>query len=131
MTVSTHVLDASAGRPAAGVAVTLSLSRPDGGWLDLESGTTDADGRHRFAAPTPPGRYRLAFGTGQYFAARAVATFYPEVTIAFAIPEPEPGGATPVAGADVGAGEPAPGAEAHCHVPLLLSPFAYSTYRGS
>jgi 5-hydroxyisourate hydrolase len=131
MTVSTHVLDASAGRPAAGVAVTLSLSRPDGGWLDLESGTTDADGRHRFAAPTPPGRYRLAFGTGQYFAARAVATFYPEVTIAFAIPEPEPGGAAPVAGADGGGGEPAPGAEAHCHVPLLLSPFAYSTYRGS
>jgi 5-hydroxyisourate hydrolase len=108
MTVSTHVLDASAGRPAAGVAVTLSLSRPDGGWLDLESGTTDADGRHRFAAPTPPGRYRLAFGTGQYFAARAVATFYPEVTIAFAIPEPEPGGAAPVAGADGGGGGAGP-----------------------
>lgn len=121
MTVSTHVLDASAGRPAAGVAVTLSLSRPDGGWLDLESGTTDADGRHRFAAPTPPGVYRLAFGTGRYFAARAVATFYPEVTIAFTIDES-------VAMDPAGAG----GAhEAHFHVPLLLSPFAYSTYRGS
>jgi 5-hydroxyisourate hydrolase len=123
MTVSTHVLDASAGRPAAGVAVTLSVSVPGGGWRDLESGTTDADGRHRFAAPTPPGGYRLVFGTGRYFAARAVATFYPEVTIAFTIPSPADGGREP--------GAPSPGAGAHFHVPLLLSPFAYSTYRGS
>jgi 5-hydroxyisourate hydrolase len=120
MTVSTHVLDATAGRPAAGVDVTLSRSGPDGGWLGLESGTTDADGRRRFAAPTPPGMYRLVFGTGRYFAARAVATFYPEVTIAFTIHEPV-----------AGAGEPAYGTEPHFHVPLLLSPFAYSTYRGS
>ena len=115
MTVSTHVLDASAGRPAADVSVTLSQSRPDGGWLDVESGATDTNGRYRFAAPTPPGVYRLVFGTGRYFAGRMVATFYPEVTIAFTIAEP-------------GAGDPA---EAHFHVPLLLSPFAYSTYRGS
>jgi 5-hydroxyisourate hydrolase len=122
MTVSTHVLDASAGRPAAGVSVTLSLmplpSRPGGGWLDVESGVTDADGRYRFVAQTPPGMYRLVFGTGGYFAARAVATFYPEVTIAFTIPEPA-------------AGAPVTTDEAHFHVPLLLSPFAYSTYRGS
>jgi 5-hydroxyisourate hydrolase len=115
MTVSTHVLDASAGRPAAGVSVKLSrspsLPGPDGDWVDVESGATDADGRYRFAAPTPPGLYRLVFGTGGYFAGRAVATFYPEVAIAFTIAEP--------------------GAEAHFHVPLLLSPFAYSTYRGS
>jgi 5-hydroxyisourate hydrolase len=120
MTVSTHVLDASAGRPAAGVSVTLSLlplpSRPDGGWLDVESGATDADGRYRFVAQTPPGMYRLVFGTGRYFAARAVATFYPEVSIAFTIPEP---------------GDSAEADQAHFHVPLLLSPFAYSTYRGS
>ena len=115
MTVSTHVLDASAGRPAAGVSVMLSFSRPEGGWADVESGATDGDGRYRFAAPTPPGVYRLVFGTGRYFAARAVATFYPEVTIAFTIAEP----------AD---GDPA---APHFHVPLLLSPFAYSTYRGS
>jgi 5-hydroxyisourate hydrolase len=118
MTVSTHVLDASAGRPAAGVSVTLSLIGPDGGWLDVESGATDAGGRYRFAARTPPGGYRLVFGTGRYFAARAVATFYPEVTIAFTIPEPD-------------AGDPAASDEPHFHVPLLLSPFAYSTYRGS
>ena len=116
--MSTHVLDASAGQPAAGVAVMLSSSGPEGGWVDVESGATDADGRYRFTAPTPPGEYRLVFGTGRYFAGRAVATFYPEVTIAFTIPSP----------AD---GAPAPGAEAHFHVPLLLSPFAYSTYRGS
>ena len=117
MTVSTHVLDASAGVPAAGVSVTLSLFRQDGGWLDVESGTTGADGRHRFAARTPPGTYRLVFATGRYFADRAVATFYPEVTIAFTIPEPADA---------LSAGE-----AAHFHVPLLLSPFAYSTYRGS
>lgn len=109
MTVSTHVLDASAGLPAAGVAVTLSFAGPAGGWVPVESGETDADGRHRFEAATEPGVYQLAFGTGAYFAARGVATFYPEVTITFTVAE----------------------AGAHCHVPLLLSPFAYSTYRGS
>ena len=136
MTVSTHVLDASAGLPAADVSVTLSLSLSpslsltDGGWLDVESGATDADGRYRFAAPTPPGVYRLVFGTGRYFAGRAIATFYPEVTIAFTIAEPgaaepgdEPGAASPAAADEA--------REAHFHVPLLLSPFAYSTYRGS
>lgn len=111
MTVSTHVLDAGAGTPAAGVSVT--LSRLADGWLDVESGVTSADGRYRFTAETPSGTYRLVFATGAYFAARAAATFYPEVTVAFTIPEP--------------AAE-APG---HFHVPLLLSPFAYSTYRGS
>jgi 5-hydroxyisourate hydrolase len=118
MTVSTHVLDASAGQPAAGVSVMLCLWGSDGGWLEVESGATDADGRHQFAASTPPGVYLLVFGTGGYFAARAVATFYPEVTISFTIPEPV-------------AGDSNPAGEAHFHVPLLLSPFAYSTYRGS
>jgi 5-hydroxyisourate hydrolase len=108
MTVSTHVLDASLGTPAAGVSVT--LSRLTGGWLDVESGVTDAAGRHRFVADTAEGTYCLTFGTGAYFASRSVATFYPEVVISFIIPEP---------------------ADGHFHVPLLLSPFAYSTYRGS
>jgi 5-hydroxyisourate hydrolase len=109
MTVSTHVLDASAGQPAAGVAVSLSFGGPSGDWAPVESGETDADGRHRFGAATEAGVYRLAFGTGSYFAARGVATFYPEVTITFTVTGPG----------------------AHYHVPLLLSPFAYSTYRGS
>ena len=112
MTISTHVLDASAGTPAAGVSVT--LSRLAGSWLDVESGVTDADGRHRFLADAPAGTYCLTFGTGANFPARAVATFYPEVAVTFTVP-------APADGADTG----------HFHVPLLLSPFAYSTYRGS
>jgi 5-hydroxyisourate hydrolase len=114
MTISTHVLDASVGTPAAGVSVT--LSRLEVGWLDVESGVTGADGRLRFVADTPAGAYCLTFGTGAYFTARSVATFYPEVAITFTIPEP--------------ADETAPEI-GHFHVPLLLSPFAYSTYRGS
>jgi 5-hydroxyisourate hydrolase len=109
MTVSTHVLDASAGQPAAGVAVSLSFAGRSGGWVPVESGETDGDGRHRFGAATEPGVYLLSFGTGAYFGARGVAAFYPEVTITFTVADPG----------------------AHYHVPLLLSPFAYSTYRGS
>jgi 5-hydroxyisourate hydrolase len=116
MTVSTHVLDASLGTPAAGVSVT--LSRLAGSWLDVESGVTDAEGRHRFVGDTLAGTYCLTFATGAYFTARAVETFYPEVVIAFTIPEP----------ADEAAAARGTG---HFHVPLLLSPFAYSTYRGS
>ena len=108
MTVSTHVLDATAGTPAAGVPVSLSFGSA-AGWLPVESGETGQDGRHRFGAATSPGTYRLVFGTGGYFAGRGVAAFYPEVTITFTVV------------AEVG----------HYHVPLLLSPFAYSTYRGS
>ena len=115
MTVSTHILDSSLGTPATGVSVT--LSRLEIGWLDVESGVTDADGRHRFLADTPAGTYCLTFGTGAYFAAHSVATFYPEVAVTFTILEP--------------ADEEGPDVPGHLHVPLLLSPFAYSTYRGS
>jgi 5-hydroxyisourate hydrolase len=114
MTVSTHVLDANLGTPAAGMSVT--LSRLAAGWLDVESGVTGQDGRHRFLGDTPAGTYCLTFATGQYFAARAVPTFYPEVAVTFTITEPEDESDGPVG---------------HFHVPLLLSPFAYSTYRGS
>jgi len=107
MTVSTHVLDAVSGSPAAGVTVALSRSPSH---ALVESGETDSDGRFRFEVATAPGVYRLTFGTGEYFAARGVTTFYPEVVITFTM-------------ADGGSG--------HYHVPLLLSPFAYSTYRGS
>lgn len=109
MTVSTHVLDASAGQPAALVAVSLSVADSAGGWVPVESGETDADGRHRFGVKTEAGVYRLTFGTAAYFTARGVAAFYPEVTITFSLTD----------------------AGGHYHVPLLLSPFAYSTYRGS
>jgi 5-hydroxyisourate hydrolase len=107
--VTTHVLDTGAGRPAAGVAVV--LYRNDGGsWRELASSATDADGRAKDLGPEqlPPGHYRLNFGTGDYYAGLGTATFFPEVDLVFEVT----------------------GAE-HYHVPLLLSPFAYSTYRGS
>jgi 5-hydroxyisourate hydrolase len=112
MTVSTHILDAVAGTPAAGVSVSLSMRDPSESWLFVEAGVTDPDGRLRFATETTGGAYRLTFATGLYFADRRVQTFYPEVVITFSTFTPD----------DV------PG---HYHVPLLLSPYAYSTYRGS
>lgn len=122
MTVSTHVLDASLGAPAAGVTVT--LSRLEGtSWLDLESGVTDTDGRRRFLTEVPAGTYCLTFATGAYFAAREVPTFYPEIAVAFTIAEPGP--------SEPGPPESGPAEPGHFHVPLLLSPFAYSTYKGS
>jgi hydroxyisourate hydrolase len=108
--VTTHVLDAVTGRPAAGVAVT--LERRDGdAWFPVADGTTDADGRVSRLGPddVPAGRYRIAFDTGAWFAAAGRDAFYPEVSIVFEVADPA----------------------AHFHVPLLLSPFAYSTYRGS
>ena len=108
--VTTHVLDAALGRPAAGVPV--RLERPEGhAWAEVAAGATDADGRIPELGPETlePGTYRLRFDTAVYFAATGRAGFYPEVTVAFTLV------------ADGG----------HYHVPLLLSPFAYSTYRGS
>ena len=113
MTLSTHVLDATAGRPAAGVRVRLERG-DDSGWVPAGAGQTDADGRLRLAghggsADFEPGVYRITFGTGAYFTACGTASFYPEVTITFEMTA----------------------RDEHYHVPLLLSPFAYSTYRGS
>ena len=102
-TVSTHVLDAVLGRPAAGLDVV--LTSPDGA---SHPGTTDAEGRLRFADDLPAGEHTLRFATGDWFAAAGRATFHPAVTVTFTVT----------------AGE-------HHHVALLLSPFAYTTYRGS
>ena len=105
MGVSTHVLDSVLGRPAAGVAVRLESANGV-----LAEGVTDVDGRCRLTDAAPEaGPHRLVFDTGAWFAAQDRATFYPEVVLTFAVREP---------------GE-------HHHVPLLLAPFAYSTYRGS
>jgi 5-hydroxyisourate hydrolase len=109
MTLSTHVLDATTGRPAAGVRVLLERRAADGTWAETESASTGTDGRLRLSGPISMGVYRITFGSGDYFASRGVSTFYPEVTVTFEVmSETE-----------------------HHHVPLLLSPFAYSTYRGS
>lgn len=101
--VTTHVLDAALGRPAAGVRV--RLERADG--TVLAEARTDDDGRVGDLGSPEPGEHRLVFATGEWFAAAGRETFYPEVVVTFTL----------------GAG--------HHHVPLLLSPYAYSTYRGS
>jgi 5-hydroxyisourate hydrolase len=108
MSLSTHVLDATSGRPADGVTVELE-EQIDGEWRPVAQAQTDGDGRIAALGDPGEGVHRLRFDTGAYFAARDVPTFYPEVTVTFAVAD----------------------ADAHHHVPLLLSPFAYSTYRGS
>lgn len=109
-TLSTHVLDTARGRPAAGLAVT--LARRDGDrWAEVGTATTDADGRIAPLGPPDgitPGDYRLRFDTGAWFAAQGVTGFYPEALIVFTVAD-----------------------DSHHHVPLLLSPYGLSTYRGS
>ena len=111
MTVSTHVLDAGQGTPAAGMR--LRLERLEGGGpTPLRDGTTDSDGRCpelTEGLELAAGTYRLRFETGEWFARTSTPTFYPFVEIAFEVVDQT----------------------AHHHVPLLLSPFAFSTYRGS
>ncbi len=108
--ITTHILDTSAGRPASGVSVRLEF---DGGlgWGEIGAGTTDSDGRLRdlLNKKIDAGNYRLTFAVGEYFSHNGIECFFPEVTITFSIKE----------------------AEEHYHVPLLVSPFGYSTYRGS
>lgn len=105
--ITAHILDASLGKPAAGVSVT--LMEADG--AKIADAVTNDDGRVPELGPETlePGNYRIVFGTGDYFAARNVETLYPVVTVDFHVQ------------AD----------QKHYHIPLLLSPFAYSTYRGS
>jgi 5-hydroxyisourate hydrolase len=110
-TISTHVLDTARGRPAAGVGVTLEAAAVEG-WTRTGTAVTDEDGRAPdlldTGAALEPGVHRLTFATGAWFAERGVSGFYPYVIVTFE-----------VTGDD------------HYHVPLLLSPFGYSTYRGS
>ena len=110
--ITTHVLDTARGRPAQGVAVVLERVQAASS-APLGRGATDADGRLRdllpAGAPLEPGSYRLVFDTGAYFRAQGTEAFYPRVAVDFEVRD---------------------GAQ-HFHVPLLLSPFGYSTYRGS
>ena len=110
MTISTHVLDTTRGLPAAGLAVTLRRRAPDGDWSVVGRAVTDADGRVKELAKgsLAAGDYRLEFATGEYFKTLGTAVFYPEVFVTIA------------------AGD----GDGHLHVPLLLSPFGYSTYKG-
>ena len=109
--ISTHVLDISKGQPAKDVPVV--IERKEGEFFNrLKSAKTDADGRVKDLVPEGKlveGTYRITFDTGAYFGAQDLEGFYPEASILFVVRD----------------------AEAHYHVPLLLSPFGYSTYRGS
>jgi 5-hydroxyisourate hydrolase len=110
--ITTHILDLSAGTPAAGVRVTLSRVETAGQTV-IGTGVTDADGRlrdiARGQAAVAAGTYELTFETGEYFRARDVTPFHPRVTVVMEIADGRP----------------------DYHVPLLISPFGYTTYRGS
>jgi 5-hydroxyisourate hydrolase len=110
--ITTHVLDTARGMPAAGVRVTLDHESSPGTWTRMGQGTTDADGRLRtLLAPGAlgVGAYRITFDTGTYFGAQGVKTFWGDIVVQFRVTD----------------------ASSHFHVPLLVSPFGYSTYRGS
>jgi len=109
MSLSSHVLDTVRGLPASGVAVRWERQH-DQDWEPVAEAVTDDDGRvSGWEGATTRGVHRLVFGSGDYFAAQGSTTFYPEVAVVFEVTD----------------------ADAHHHVPLLLSPFGYSTYRGS
>jgi 5-hydroxyisourate hydrolase len=110
--ITTHVLDVSLGRPAAGVPVVLAVEEVGTGWKQIGRGATDKDGRLRDLlgeSKLVEGTYRLTFDTHTYFADRKVTALYPQVSIVFSVRN----------------------TAEHHHIPLLLSPFGYSTYRGS
>ncbi len=111
--ISTHVLDTARGRPAAGVPVVLSASADGDAWTVVGRGTTDEDGRVRDLLvdleQSGPGTYRLRFEVAEYLDRQGGRAFYPRIDVTFEVED----------------------ASQHHHVPLLLSPFGYSTYRGS
>ena len=111
--ITTHVLDTALGRPAQGVAIILDRQNAVDTWIEIGRGATNADGRLTSLLPAnavlTAGVHRLRFMTEVYFASHGVSGFYPEVAVSFHVDNPT----------------------AHYHVPLLLSPFGYSTYRGS
>jgi 5-hydroxyisourate hydrolase len=112
-TISTHILDVSRGAPAGGVAVRLDMQNTNESWSELSHAWTDDDGRVKpfflVQEPLLGGTYRLVFDTEAYFSNLNQEYFYPQVTIAFRIDDEAQ----------------------HYHVPLLISPYGYSTYRGS
>ena len=110
--ITTHILDTTSGTPASGVMVTLSRRAVDGTWVRIAEGMTNEDGRVPGLLPDGTilenGTYQLNFATGEYFARNMTDHFYPFVEVVFTVKD-----------------------QRHHHVPLLLNPFGYSTYRGS
>ncbi|WP_075183493.1 hydroxyisourate hydrolase [Pantoea sp. 1.19] len=109
-TLSTHVLDTALGRPAEGISIVLEQWLPDG-WVHLHAGITDGDGRIRQLSPAPlaAGRYRLVAALSDYFQRSGRPSLWPQAQIDVQLP----------------------GDEAHYHLPFLITPWSWSTYRGS
>lgn len=111
--ISTHVLDIASGKPASGVPLRLEFRQPAGAWRSLSSARTDADGRcSQLLSENEElgeGVYRLTFDTAAYFGSQGIQGLYPFVEITFQVRS----------------------GDAHYHIPLLLSPNGYTTYRGS
>lgn len=111
--ITTHVLDTSIGKPGAGITVVLERKTHSAGWQKLAEGMTDVNGRLNDLLPPNeaflPGHYRLVFEVGPYFLLNEQDGFFPQISIAFAVKN----------------------ASEHFHVPLLLSPAGYTTYRGT
>jgi 5-hydroxyisourate hydrolase len=112
-TISTHILDTARGAPAGGVAVSLSVQNTDESWTELSHAWTDEDGRVKpfflVGEPLSSGTYRLVFETEPYYQGLEIECFYPQVAVVFKIDD----------------------TAQHYHIPLLISPYGYSTYRGS
>ena len=108
--VTTHILDLGRGEPASGVVVKLARKSGAGGWSNIGAATTDGDGRAEGFSPESldEDTYRLTFETESYFQSLGVESFYPQVEVIFRVTDPTQ----------------------HYHVPLLLSAFGYTTYRG-
>jgi 5-hydroxyisourate hydrolase len=111
--ITTHILDTARGQPAEGIAVALEFGEGKSGWREIARGQTNRDGRLTTllpdGVPLSVGMYRLRFATGEYHSSMGTPGFFPEVQVVFQVADPD----------------------AHYHIPLLLSPFGYSTYRGS
>lgn len=111
--ITTHIVDIATGRPAAGIPIVLERKTHSAGWQPIYNGLTDIDGRaNDLLSPREaflPGHYRLLFETGSYFLLQNVECFFPQVTVNFVVKD----------------------AMKHFHIPVLLSPFGYSTYLGS
>lgn len=110
--ISTHILDTYKGLPAGGVTVLLEQASSTSHWITVGTGTTDSDGRISSLLKEDillePGTYRLTFETAHYFSSQNIKSFYPFVQVVFEVSD-----------------------KRHIHVPLLISPFGYTTYRGS
>jgi 5-hydroxyisourate hydrolase len=107
--ITTHVLDTTKGAPAVGISVLLEFSASQYAWEKIGLSVTNSDGRINDLPSVQAGVYRLTFGTSAYFEKEGIETFYPYIQIVFQIHD----------------------AVKKFHIPLLLSPFGYSTYRGS